>query len=64
MLVRLAARLRAVEVGMEQDQVPYLIITMLFVIIIIMTVTSGKRASTNIFTKIIISRSSERLDQT
>ena len=72
--MRQAARLRAGEVGMEQGQVPsliiFFIIIMLFVIItIIMIVISGKGASimnniTNIITNLIISRSSERLDQT
>ena len=59
---------------MEQDQVPsliifFIIIMLLAIIIKIMIFISGKGASImhnsiNFITKLIISRSSERLDQT
>ena len=74
MLGRLAARLRVGEEVMEQDQVPsliifFIIIMLLAIIIKIMIFISGKGASImhnsiNFITKLIISRSSERLDQT
>ena len=74
MLGRLAARLRVGEEVMEQDQVPsliifFIIIMLLAIIIKIMIFISGKGASImhnsiNFNTKLIISRSSERLDQT
>ena len=74
MLGRLAARLRVGEEVMEQDQVPsliifFIIIMLLAIIIKIMIFISGKGASImhnsiNFITKLIFSRSSERLDQT